>query len=127
MMIMNKEKQLQALVLVDKLNEQVEEVLETLNEIRGLGIPLVHGGGPDPEDNHLFLDLKSIQSSQLDLDNILSNEDIVNQCSEDLRRCLQNNCQESAWCVLLDKSPLRSPVTFYVESYPPSETSADDI
>lgn len=124
---MNKEKQLQGLMLVDKLNEQVEEVLKTLDEIRSLNLPLVHGGGPNPEDNHLYLDLKSIRSSRLDLGNILSNENIVDQCSEGLRKCLQNNFQASAWCVLLDKSPLRPAVSFYIESYPTSEASENGI
>lgn len=124
---MNKERQLQALMLVDDLNEQVEKVLETLNKIHSLGLPLVHGGGPDPNDNHLYLDLKSIASEQSVLDNILSNEELVDQCSEELHRCLQNGLQRSAWCVLLDKTPLRPAVSFYIETSPASEASESDI
>lgn len=114
-------------MLVDDLNEQVEKVLETLNKIHSLGLPLVHGGGPDSEDNHLYLDLKSFRADRSVFDSVLLNEDIAGQWSEGLRKCLQNNFQASAWCVLLDKSPLRPAVSFYVGSYPTSEVSENGI
>lgn len=114
-------------VLLDRLYHQAEAMVQTISELRQLGISISEDGGPNPQDSRLFLDLLFANPRNEGTKHSLEDFGLLDQSNADLYKCMQSGFGRSAWGILLKSIPGHSNISFYIETSRTSESSENDI
>lgn len=113
--------------LQDKLYRQACAMIKTASELRSLGSVISEDGGPNPQDNRLFLDLLYANPGHEGTMRSLEDFGLSDQSEPDLYKCMQNAFGRSAWGILLKSIPGHNNIRFYIETSRTSESSENDI